>query len=323
MKIQKKRLLGRTGFEVTELGFGAWPIGGIGYGPINERNAIECAEAYLDAGGNFIDTARRYGQSEAIIGKTLHRKNMRNGIFISTKTFKGELMETIPDIRLEIEQSLRFLQTDYVDIYYLHMPPVNREVMNRALDEFEALKSDGKIRAIGASIKGPAVTTATVDLCKKYINTGRVDVIQIVYSILRQANAEIFDCAYKKGVAIVARTAIESGFLSGKYRPGDVISEGHRKRWPSDTQEKIFRLVNELQNYAVRAPYRSLVQVAIRFALEPKEISCVIAGARNASQMRENMEVVSLPPLDDERLQRLRRDFHGMTEAYNPAMDTQ
>jgi myo-inositol catabolism protein IolS len=158
MKIPAKRVLGRTGFNVSELGFGAWAIGGTAYGPVSDTDAIECITQYLSAGGNFIDTARSYGNSEAILGKALQNIGLRDQIFISTKTVKGESLETIPEITADLEESLRLLITDFVDIYYLHRPPVDPKVMNRALDVLEEFKYAGKIRAIGASIKGPAVT---------------------------------------------------------------------------------------------------------------------------------------------------------------------
>jgi aryl-alcohol dehydrogenase-like predicted oxidoreductase len=230
----------------------------------------------------------------------------------------GETIETIPEIRSELEESLRLLDTDQVELYYLHMPPENPDVMNRALDEMETLKREGKIRTIGASIKGPAVTATTVDLCRQYIDSGRVDAIQVVYSILRQRIGEIFDYAYERGVGIVARNSIESGFLSGKYRPGKIIDADHRKRWTGDTQTRIFERVAELETYALHPPYRSMAQVAVRFSLEPNAVSSVIIGAKDAGQVQENMAVGSLPPLHEDLLERLQAEFGGKTEEYNP-----
>ena len=111
--------------------------------------------------------------------------------------------------------------------------------MQRALDEFEALQREGKIKYIGASIKAADVTPATLQLCHQYIAAGRVNALQVVYSILRQLHTGMFDDAFHNGVAIIARTAMESGFLSGKYKPGHVFkstenSIDHRSRW-SDT----------------------------------------------------------------------------------------
>jgi aryl-alcohol dehydrogenase-like predicted oxidoreductase len=318
MNSPKKQPLGNTGLWISELGFGAWPIGGTMYGPVEENEAIECVKAYLAAGGNFIDTARRYGHSEAILGKVLSQSGNRDQVILASKTFMGDSIESIPNIRSELEESLRLLRTDYADLYYLHMPPDDPEIMNCALDEFEELKKEGKIKAIGASIKGPAVTGHTVNLCRQYIDSGRVDVIQVVYSILRQRCTEIFDYAHQKGVGIVARTSIESGFLSGKYRPGHVFTESHRKRWEVETQRKIFDAVAEMESYAVQPPYSSLAQVAVRFAMEPMSVSSVIVGAKSADQMRMNMAVASLPPLDADIIERLKREFGGMTDAFNP-----
>jgi aryl-alcohol dehydrogenase-like predicted oxidoreductase len=312
-------MLGATGLEVSELGFGAWPIGGTMYGPVDEKQAVECVNAYLAAGGNFIDTARRYGQSEAVLGQVLSQCTNRDQVILATKTFMGDRLETIPKIRSELEESLGLLRTDYVDLYYLHMPADDPEIMNCALDEFEALKKEGKIRAIGASIKGPAVSGQTVNLCRQYIDSGRVDVIQVVYSLLRQRCTEIFDYAYHSGVGVVARTSIESGFLSGKYRPGHLFTESHRRRWEAVTQRRIFDVVAEVEAYAIRPPYSSLAQVAIRFALDPMSVSSVIVGAKSAGQAQMNMAVASLPPLDADIMERLKREFAGMTEEFNPA----
>ena len=314
----RKKPLGRTGFQISELGFGAWQIGGIQYGPVPEAEAVEVIHSYIQAGGNFIDTARVYGESEAILGKVLSQGKLREQILLATKTLKGNERDTIPAIREELEESLRLLKTEYLDLYYLHQPPNDPAVMNQALDLLESFKKEGKLRAIGASIKGPAVTDATVKLCRQYIDSGRIDAIQLVYSILRQKNAPIFDYARQKGVGIVVRTSIESGFLSGKYRPGQVIAEGHRKRWTPETQSLIFTKVSEMEKYAIQPPYTSMPEVAVRFALDHREVSSVIVGARTAEQMKKNMAIASLPSLLPLIRARLEEEFGGLTESFNP-----
>jgi aryl-alcohol dehydrogenase-like predicted oxidoreductase len=318
MTAPRKRLLGRTGIQISELGFGAWQIGGIQYGPVPEAEAVEVIHSYIQAGGNFIDTARAYGESEAILGRVLSKEKLREQVVLATKTLKGNERDTLPGIRQELEESLRLLQTEYVDLYYLHQPPADSEVMNQAFDLLQTMKKEGKLRAIGASIKGPAVTDATPKLCRQYIDSGQVDAIQVVYSILRQKNAAIFDYAHQKGVGIVVRTSIESGFLSGKYRPGQVISEGHRKRWTPETQSLIFQKVIEMEKYAIRTPYASMPEVAVRFALDHREVSSVIVGARTAEQMKKNMAIASLPSLSPLIRAKLEKEFGGLTESFNP-----
>ena len=315
-----KRILGKTGVEISEIGFGAWPIGGSQYGKTSDKDGIEAIEAYLDAGGNHIDTARLYGKSEMLIGEVLG-SGRRDKIFLASKTAKGDCMETIPEIRKELEETLNLLKTDYLDLYYLHLPPDDEDVMHRAIDEFEALRQEGKIRLVGASIKAVNVTPAIVQLCNQYINSGRVQVIQVVYSILRQLNSKMFENAYNKGVGIIARTALESGFLSGKYKPGHVfkgdIKIDHRNRWSSEKQKKIFEIVEEMKSWAIVPPYKNLAQVAIKYSLFPKEISSLIVGARNSNQVKMNVDAASLPNIELGVVEKINQEYSEMAELVN------
>jgi aryl-alcohol dehydrogenase-like predicted oxidoreductase len=318
----KKRFFGKTGIEISEIGFGAWPIGGSHYGDVSDSDGIKAIETYVDAGGNHIDTARGYGNSEKLIGQVLNNRD-RKSIFLASKTMKGDCKDTIPEVREELEESLRQLDTDYLDLYYLHIPPDDIETMNRALDEFEALKQEGKIKFIGASIKAADVTPATLELCHQYINTGRVDALEVVYSILRQLHVDMFDNAFQKGVAIIARTAMESGFLSGKYKPDSLfngkVKNDHRNRWSAEKQKKIFTLAEEMKNWAIVPPYETLAQVAIKFSLAPKQITSLIVGAKNAHQVQLNVDTAQLPDLRSDVIEKLANDYSGMTKLANIA----
>ena len=279
----EKRDLGRTGFQVTEIGFGAWPIGGgqTHYGLVPEEQAHGCIAAYLQQGGNLIDTARWYGESERLLGDYLRHNGGREETVIISKTIQLEA----PRIRKELEETLRLLHSDSVDVYLLHNPPDDPGQMHRVLDVYEQLKAEGKIRAIGASIKGPDVTQHTVDLCKQYIRSGRVDVLMIVYSILRQKNEEIFQEAHESGVGILARTVLESGFLTGKYKPGHTFTgQDHRIRWGKERLRSVLEYVQELERLAVAPPYETVSQLAIRFALDRAEISSVVVGQKPRSK---------------------------------------
>ena len=313
-----KNVLGATGFAVSEIGLGAWAMGNRGYGAVAKEDGARTVQDYLDAGGNLIDTAPIYGDSELLLGDIFGGNALRKKVFLCTKTKMGDTPETVLKIRAACEESLRRLRSDYIDIYYLHTPPEDAETIDRTFNELEALKREGKIRAIGASIKAAAVTADTVKLCHRYIEMGRVDVIQVAYSILRQANAEIFPKAHAAKVGIVARTAIESGFLSGKYRPGHVFTSGHRIRWSEKTLAKIFSLTDELTRWAIRPPYQSLPELAIRFSLAPPEVSALLVGASSPEQLRRNLAALDLPVLDPAILDRLRQEFAGRTEEFNP-----
>jgi len=313
----EKDILGRTGAEVSELGFGAWAIGGEGdgfnYGPVPEQEALACIETYLDAGGNHLDTARYYNESERIIGLILRESSKRERVFLASKT----VQDSPEAIREELEESLRLLQTDHVDLYYMHLPPDDTAEMDLHFDVFEQLREEGKIRFIGASIKGPDITSATVDLCRQYIDTDRLDVIQLIYSIFRQQTREIFGHAQANRVGLVGRTALESGFLTGKYERGhEFAGNDHRQRW-AGRLEQILEAAQGLKRTAVRPPYETLAQVALRFAMAPAAIGSAIVGAKSVEQTRANLAAVQLPPLDPELVERLIGDYGDRTAEFN------
>jgi aryl-alcohol dehydrogenase-like predicted oxidoreductase len=311
-----KRRLGRTGFQVTELGFGAWAIGGRGYGDVERQQALAALEAYVAQGGNFIDTATRYGHSEDLIGDMLSEPGLRERLILASKAPQHDPEE----IREAVEGSLRRLHTDYVDLYYLHSPPWDADTMNQVLDVYETLKEEGKIRAIGASIKGPRVTDEIVDLCRQYIRSGRVDVLQVIYSIFRQKNAEMLSEAMAQDVGIVGRTVLESGFLTAKYEPDHTFSEDdHRHRWGPDRLPTILTHAKVLEEVAVKPPFEELSQVAIRFALDQPGLSTLIVGAKSPAQVEENMAAAELPPLDQAFRQRLVRLYEPLNDFFNPS----
>jgi len=305
--------LGKTAIEVSKIGFGAWAIGSKAYGCVSEADGLACLAAYVEHGGNFIDTATNYG-SEPLIGRFMKREGLEEKLVIGSKTPKL----TAEGIHDDLERNLRDFQRDYVDLFYLHFPPDNPDEMNRVLDVFERLKNEGKIRAIGASIKGPDVTQATVDLCRQYIHTGRVDALQVIYSIFRQKNRDMFAEAKASDVSIVARGVLESGFLTAKYLPGHCFPNDHRVRWGNGEHlAKILAEALRLRDEFVHPPYKTLPQLAMRFALDEDGVSSIIVGARNARQVKANMRIDELPPIDDESRERLHRRFEGRDNEFN------
>jgi aryl-alcohol dehydrogenase-like predicted oxidoreductase len=190
--------------------------------------------------------------------------------------------------------------------------------MNRVLDVYDQLRIEGKIKAAGASIKGPNVTQATSDLCLQYIRSGRVDAIQVIYSIFRQRNQSVFDEARSAGVGIVARTVLENGFLTGKYAPGHEFSgQDHRKRFAADQLLGILREVQELDRIVVKPPYEDIGRAAIRFVLDEPNVSTAIIGVKTVQQARENMMAASLPELPaDLRLSLIER-YRDRCEEFN------
>ena len=318
----RKRILGKTGFELTELGYGAWALGGTGkvenYGEVHETEAIAVLHKYVEEGGNYIDTARAYNNCENIIGKFFIEYGKRENIFISTKTVAGANAETLDNIRNDIETSLRMLNTDYIDILFLHQPPEEKDVMNKALDILLEIKEEGKIRSIGASIKGVDVTKKTEALCRQYIKTAKIDVIQLVYSILRQRLLTVIQEAKNSGVGIIARTALESGLLTGKYRVGQTFSgQDQRRRYKEDNLEFILKTTEALQEIAKENHYSSISNMAIKFALAPEGVTSLIIGAKNVAQLQQNMKTSSLPDIDDALLKKLYQNYGNVTDRAN------
>jgi aryl-alcohol dehydrogenase-like predicted oxidoreductase len=307
-----KSRIGKTQILVTQVGFGAWAIGSSGYGPVQHEEATAALDEYLEQGGNFIDTARVYGNSEEILGAFLQSRSEGKNVVLASKS-PGCDEKTLRD---DVETSLKYLRRDAVDLYYLHNPPEEAGRIDQALEAMEKLKAEGKIRAIGASIKGPDVTDKTVELSGRYIQTGSVDALQLIYSIFRQKNAETFDLARSRQVGIIARTNLESGFLTGKYTPGTTFDD-HRRRWSKQRLEKIFSEVQSLEQMEMPQGFEGLTQLALAFAMAPAEVTSIIPGAKNRSQARSNTAVASLPALPESLLDQLREQFAGRGEEFN------
>lgn len=310
----RTRRFGRTGWEVSEVGLGAWALGGVGYGPVDPAESAAAVEAYLDAGGNLIDTARVYGESEAIVGRILARRSDRDRVFVCSKSLGLDA----PSIRRDLEATLRRLGRDRVDLYYLHMPPEDSETMRRVLDVFVALKTEGRIRAVGASIRGARVGPETAGLCRSYLATGAVDAVQLIYSIMRQDNASVFPEAYAAGVAVVARTVLESGFLTAKFdRSTRFDSDDQRHRWQPKL-DAILDAIDSLRRHFSQPPYADPAHLAMAFALADPHVAAIIPGGKTADQVRANAGVTALPPLPDALREALRAAYAGMTPIFNP-----
>ena len=295
----KRRLLGSTGLSVSELGFGAWAIGGDslvwGYGPTYDRDSRLAIDAARDLGCMFFDTADCYGmgRSESLLGAAL--RSRRSEVVIATKVgwdFYGPAPRANfdPDyMRFALHQSLRRLQTDYIDLYQLHNPPPEvllRSEISRMLEDFQSL---GKVRCIGVSARTVADGLAALE-------AGWVQSVQVPYSLLAmEADTHLFPLATARGVGVIAREPLANGFLSGKYDsssrfpPGDI-----RSLWPREIVLHMLAQIQEIQRY--RRPGETLARLALRFALESSHVSTVICGCKTPAQARENFTAQGRTP---------------------------
>ncbi len=314
------RTLGRTGLTISELGFGAWAVGGNqhgnSYGPTNDDTSIQAIQLATELGCNFFDTADvyGYGHSEEIVAEGLSKAGRLNDVIIATKVGGNFTSgQTVMDfsaehIRSAVDASLKRLGRDYIDLYQLHNPSRQIILDGDVFEVLDELKTAGKIRFYGVS----AHTVAEGLACLK---SGKPDTIQIVYnlsSLLQSENPaeQLFPQAQFQNIGIIAREPLANGFLTGKqtqsttYPPGDI-----RSSWPSHYRAHKIRLAESLR--FLEQSDRSLTQAAIRFVLDEPAVASVLVGIKTVQQTRENFAAMTLPQLTGEEQQRIRKTLFG------------
>jgi aryl-alcohol dehydrogenase-like predicted oxidoreductase len=294
----KYRNFGSTGFQVSEIGFGAWAIGGNAhgnsYGPTEDAESLDSIKTALDLGCTFFDTADVYGHghSEELLGKAL--KDARKRVIIATKGGSDfyhhppRLNFTESHLMYAVEQSLKRLDSDYIDLFQLHNPPFSVIEMGRLFEPLEKLKTQGKIRFYGISIHDPAEGLLA-------LKSGHPAAIQVVYNYLRrEAAEELFPRAIAEGIAIVAREPLANGFLTGKYTKDSVFPVGDiRHQWPSKYQTQMIHRVEEFAKRVNEGPLTQ-AQSALKFVLSQPAVSVVIPGCKTVSQAEENFRTADL-----------------------------
>jgi aryl-alcohol dehydrogenase-like predicted oxidoreductase len=296
------RSLGRTGLVVSEIGFGAWGIGGrtvsqTSYGDTDDRTSLAALAGAHDCGITFFDTSAVYGNghSEELIGQAL--SGVRHKAVLATKA-GYEAWDRPPDfsaaaIVASTERSLGRLRTDYLDLLLLHNPPLD---VLLALDVQEALArlvASGKIRAWGASCKGPADALEALRACD-------VSVIQANFNMMdvRAVTSGLFEEVSRQNAGFIARTPLCFGFLSGtvtrdtKFPPGD-----HRLGWSSAQLANWIDGARDLLEAVLASPGLAGVQAALRFCLAFPEVSCTIPGILTPAEAGQNAAASGLGAL--------------------------
>jgi aryl-alcohol dehydrogenase-like predicted oxidoreductase len=295
------RTLGRSGLEVSEVGFGAWAIGG-GWGPVDDEASIAAMKAAIEAGVNFIDTADVYGEGHSVelIGRGLAASD-RDRLLIATKVgLKSPSGNDFSPTHVEaaLEASLWRLGTDRVDLLQLHNPTKAALQDAELWETLRRLKREGKTRAFGASLQSPR------DI-KPAIEVGDVDAVQVVFNVIDQEARAHFEMARSHGVGIIARVPLASGFLTGKY---SAEHRFHRSDWRTrlgaPRRRQMLRRAEALDP-VVEALRSTKAQAALAFVLSYPEVSVTIPGARTREQARENAAASELAPLAPELLRGL------------------
>lgn len=311
----KFRILGKGGLRVSEVGFGAWAIGGNSYGPTEDRISLKAVKRALDLGVNFFDTADIYGngRSEELLGKAF--QGLRKDVVIATKGgwdfyHSKERRKDMsgPYIKEALHESLKRLKTDYVDVYQLHNPDLETIRAGGIFTVLEQFKREGKARLVGISVD-------EVEEAKEVILSGRADTVQLVYNMVEQEmRPEVLPLARERGVGVIAREPLACGFLTGKYTKDSVFGKGdHRKRWTREELEEDLAEVGKVAFMAARYKI-SLAQAALKFVLSREEVSVVIPGAKTPEQVSDNVEAGEGGYLEPEDLSELYRIFEKELE---------
>jgi len=280
------RTLGRTGLSVSEIGFGAWAIGGNAfgnsYGPTDDAESTRAIRRAFALGCNFFDTADVYGHghSESLLGAALH--DCRDQIIIATKAVGGGDF-TPAYLRAAVERSLERLRTDYVDLLQLHNPPMNLIAARDTYEPLEAMKREGLIRFYGVSVHPPEEGVAAV-------RATRPDTVQIVYNLARRDAEDTFlPTAQAANVGVIAREPLANGFLAGRYDAASTWEHGDiRSRMPRPYVAQLCALGQRVREVAEQSGMTA-PQLALKFVLDRPEIACAIVGMKTVQQVEENL----------------------------------
>ncbi|MDW9594035.1 aldo/keto reductase [Sinorhizobium meliloti] len=304
----KTRILGRTGATISEIGFGAWQIGG-SWGDVSEEDGKRALNAALDSGITFIDTADVYGdgRSEKIIAAVLQERGGEKP-FVATKAgrrLNPHLAEGYTGANIEafIDRSLANLGVETLDLVQLHCPPTEAYYRPEVFGALDRLVTMGKIRHYGVSVE-------KVEEALKAIEYPGVATVQIIYNIFRQRPQDLFFAeAKKKDVGVIVRVPLASGLLSGKIGKDTVFAADDHRNFNRHGEafdvgetfagvpfDVALQAVDELRTLApANVP---MAQFALRWILAQDAVSVVIPGARNAAQAQSNAAASALAPID-------------------------
>ncbi len=309
------RELGRTGFKVSTISFGAWAIGGA-WGSVDDTESLAALHRAVDKGVNFFDTADVYGdgRSERLMARL--RKERREQIVVATKA--GRRLDPHvsagydrANLTAFVERSLRNLETEAIDLLQLHCPPTDVYYRPEVFGVLDDLVKAGKLRFYGVSVE-------RVEEALKAIEYPGVQSVQIIYNLFRQRPADLFfPEAARRKVGILARLPLSSGLLAGKmtkqtrFAPDDHRSF-NREGAAFDRGETFSGVDYDVALAAVEEirplvpPGQSMAQLALRWILMAEAVTCAIPGARRPAQVDENVAAADLPPIPEATMKALR-----------------
>lgn len=308
------RTFGKTGWQVSEIGFGAWAIGG-DWGHVSQEDALEALRTAIENGVNFIDTADVYGdgRSEQLVGQVI--KEFPEKVYVATKA--GRRLDpfvaegfTRKNLTSFIDRSLKNLEVERLDLVQLHCPPTEVYYMPEVFGYLDDMVSEGKIQYYGVSVE-------KVEEAIKALEYPNVASVQIIFNIFRQRPSELFfPLAQKKDVAILTRVPLASGLLTGKMSEDTTFPESDHRNYNREGEafdvgetfagvpfKTGLTAVDELRPLVPEGI--SMAQFALQWILMFDAVSLAIPGAKNPKQARENAAASELPALDKETMMKI------------------
>lgn len=311
--VMRYRTFGRTGWQVSEIGFGAWGIGKHMWIGADDQESLRALHRAVDQGVNFIDTALAYGEgySEKLVGRFVKERSER--IYVATKVApknriwpsKGTLDEVFPPeyIVESAETSLANMRVESLDLLQLHVWDPSWFADSRWFEALDGLRRQGKVRYFGISINDHDPDSAL-----EIVGSGKIDTVQVIYNIFDQKSEDrLFPLCQEKGVGVIARVPFDEGALTGSISPdtsfpaGDwrhAYFKGDRKRQVHDRAQKLRQLLD--------TEAKTLPDLALKFCLHHPAVGTVIPGMRKVSHVDANIAVSDAAPLSAGLLQKLR-----------------
>lgn len=312
------RQLGKTHMKISELSFGTWAIGGA-WGKTNDKESLEGLARAIDAGVNFFDTADVYGDghSEELLAKAT--KGREDQIYIATKFCRaGDIHDpanySYESVSNYVENSLRRLQRDQLDLIQIHCPPIEIIRDGSVFEVLDKLQEQGKIRHYGVSVE-------TVEEGLVSMENPNVATLQVIFNIFRQKPIdELFPVAKEKNVGILARVPLASGLLTGKFSKDHQFEEDDHRNFNKDGDafnvgetfagiefNKGVELSRQLDWIAEGRG--NMTRAALRWILHHDAVTSVIPGFKTVKQVEDNLKAIEVPPFTDEELEQLRQFY--------------
>ena len=313
------RSFGRTGWQVSEIGFGAWAIGAE-WGPVSAEDALNALHTAIDNGVNFIDTADVYGdgRSERLVSQVLKERSER--VYVATKAGR-RLNPHVPEgftrenLTAFIERSLKNLDIEALDLVQLHCPPYQVYYMPEVFGILDDLVQAGKLRYYGVSVE-------KVEEAIKALEYPNLQSVQIIFNIFRQRPAELFfELAKERQVGILARVPLASGLLTGKMSSQTSFPSNDHRNFNRDGEafdigetfsgvdyETGLQAVDELRPLVPEGV--TMAQFALRWILMFEAVSLAIPGAKNPQQAADNALAANIPTLDEITMARTREIYN-------------